>query len=152
MITVCLIDLGEASNIFSVFRRVCAYASSRSSQVIPQHPSPRQSTPDTQPQTAISTTAEDMANVQHQRSDPGEEVAFDHATTSNEIRLEQDKIDDSSRIEKLDLEQVDTIHDPVFGEISADGPNYRNVSHASPPFPMFVLRPRSLKPMLTFST
>lgn len=67
-----------------------------------------------------------MNEKQHDPS-PAAEHRDDLDATSVDM-ARQDTREDVGDAEKQDLEKVDTIQDPVFGEISVDGPNYRNAS------------------------
>lgn len=60
---------------------------------------------------------------------PAAEHRNDLEATSVDM-ARQNTREDVGDVEKVDLEKVDTIQDPVFGEISVDGPNYRNASEA----------------------
>jgi hypothetical protein len=56
------------------------------------------------------------------------------ASISGDIGPEKAKLDNNIPTPALDVEpgkltENDTTYDPVFGEVSGDGPNYRSVSH-----------------------
>lgn len=55
------------------------------------------------------------------------------ASTSGDIGPEKAKTEDTIHTPALDVEpgkltESDTTYDPVFGEVTGDGPNYRSVS------------------------
>jgi hypothetical protein len=63
------------------------------------------------------------------------------ASTPGDIGLEKAKMDNTIHTPTLDVEpgkltENDTTYDPVFGEVTGDGPNYRSVS----PSPYCCLR------------